>query len=229
MATTMDPSLRSRVGGYVALTKPRIIELLLVTTVPTMVVADQGIPSLWLIAATVIGGTLAAGGANAINMYVDRDIDALMKRTQNRPLVTGLIEPTHALVFAIALEVVAFVWLWALVNLLSAVLAVAACLFYVFVYTLWLKRSSSSNIVDRRRRRRRTGADRLGRGHRQPRRGRRSCCSPSSSSGPRPTSGPWPSATRTTTPPPTCRCCRPSPRSAPPPARSSPTRSWCGR
>jgi protoheme IX farnesyltransferase len=147
MATTMDPSLRSRVGGYEALTKPRIIELLLVTTVPTMVVADQGIPSLWLIAATVIGGTLAAGGANAINMYVDRDIDALMKRTQNRPLVTGLIEPTHALVFAVALEVVAFVWLWALVNLLSAVLAVAACLFYVFVYTLWLKRSSSSNIV----------------------------------------------------------------------------------
>lgn len=147
MAATMDPSLRSRVGGYVALTKPRIIELLLVTTVPTMVVADQGIPSLWLIAATVIGGTLAAGGANAINMYVDRDIDALMKRTQNRPLVTGLIEPTHALVFAVALEVVAFFWLWALVNLLSAVLAVAACLFYVFVYTLWLKRSSSSNIV----------------------------------------------------------------------------------
>ncbi|MGZ4715555.1 MAG: heme o synthase [Acidimicrobiales bacterium] len=147
MATTMDPSLRSRVGGFVALTKPRIIELLLVTTVPTMVVADKGIPSLWLIAATVIGGTLAAGGANAINMYVDRDIDALMKRTQNRPLVTGLIEPTHALVFAIALEVVAFLWLWALVNLLSAVLAVAACLFYVFVYTLWLKRSSSSNIV----------------------------------------------------------------------------------
>ena len=147
MATTMDPSLRSRVAGYVALTKPRIIELLLVTTVPTMVVADKGIPSLWLIAATVIGGTLAAGGANAINMYVDRDIDALMKRTQNRPLVTGLIEPTHALVFAIALEVVAFLWLWALVNLLSALLALAATAFYVFVYTLWLKRTSKSNIV----------------------------------------------------------------------------------
>jgi protoheme IX farnesyltransferase len=147
MATTMHPSLRSRVAGYVALTKPRIIELLLVTTVPTMVVADQGIPSLWLIAATVIGGTMAAGGANAINMYIDRDIDALMKRTQNRPLVTGLIEPMHALVFAVALEAVAFVWLWALVNLLSAVLAVSACLFYVFVYSLWLKRSSSSNIV----------------------------------------------------------------------------------
>src|SRR3954452_4974856 len=147
MATTMRPSLRSRVAGYVALTKPRIIELLLVTTVPTMIVADQGIPKVWLMVATVIGGTLAAGGANAINMYVDRDIDALMKRTQNRPLVTGLIEPAHALIFAVALEAVAFVWLWGFVNLLSAVLAVSACLFYVFVYTLWLKRTSSSNIV----------------------------------------------------------------------------------
>src|SRR3954468_23477618 len=141
------PDARSRVGGFVALTKPRIIELLLVTTVPTMIVADKGIPSLWLIAATVIGGTLAAGGANAINMYVDRDIDALMKRTQNRPLVTGLIEPMHALAFAVGLEVLAFAWLWGFVTLLSAVLAGGACLFYVFVYTLWLKRTSSSNIV----------------------------------------------------------------------------------
>ena len=105
MATTAAPvsvSLRARVGAYVALTKPRIIELLLVTTVPTMIVAEEGLPSLWLIVATVIGGTLAAGGANAINMYVDRDIDALMKRTQNRPLVTGVIEPANALVFAVA-------------------------------------------------------------------------------------------------------------------------------
>jgi heme o synthase len=147
MATTMRPSLRSRAAGYIALTKPRIIELLLVTTVPTMVVAERGIPPVWLMVATVIGGTLAAGGANAINMYVDRDIDALMKRTQNRPLVTGLIRPSHALVFAISLEVVAFAWLWAFVNLISAVLAVTACLFYVFVYTLWLKRTSSRNIV----------------------------------------------------------------------------------
>ncbi|MGI9600808.1 MAG: heme o synthase [Acidimicrobiales bacterium] len=139
--------LRTRLAGYVALTKPRIIELLLVTTVPTMIVAEQGLPSVWLMVATVIGGTLAAGGANAINMYVDRDIDALMERTKNRPLVTGVMEPRSALVFAVALEVAAFLWLWATVNLLSAVLAVAACLFYVFVYTLWLKRSSSSNIV----------------------------------------------------------------------------------
>jgi protoheme IX farnesyltransferase len=139
--------LRTRVAAYVALTKPRIIELLLVTTVPTMVVAEQGMPSLWLMTATVLGGAMAAGGANAINMYVDRDIDKIMKRTQNRPLVTGVIEPRNALIFAIALEVAAFGFLWAFVNLLSAVLAVSATLFYVFVYTLWLKRSSTQNIV----------------------------------------------------------------------------------
>ncbi len=139
--------LRARVAGYVALTKPRIIELLLITTVPTMVVAEGGIPSLWLIFNTVLGGAFAAGGANAINMYVDRDIDAVMERTKGRPLVTGVMSPRSALTFAVGLEVVAFVWLWYWVNLLSAVLAVAACLFYVFIYTLWLKRSSKSNIV----------------------------------------------------------------------------------
>ena len=139
--------VRSKVGAYIALTKPRIIELLLVTTVPTMVVAQRGMPSLWLIAATVLGGSLAAGGANAVNMYVDRDIDALMERTKGRPLVTGAVTPRAALVFAVSIEVLAFAWLWAAVNLLSAVLAVTACLFYVFVYTLWLKRSSKSNIV----------------------------------------------------------------------------------
>jgi len=142
-----DRSLIRRVGAYVALTKPRIIELLLVTTVPTMIVAERGMPPLWLMVATVIGGTLAAGGANAINMYVDRDIDAVMDRTRNRPLVTGMVTPTAALVFAISLEVLAFGWLTWQVNLLSAVLAVSACLFYVFVYTLWLKRTSSANIV----------------------------------------------------------------------------------
>ena len=141
------PSARARVGGFVALTKPRIIELLLVTTVPTMVVAQQGMPPLWLIAVTVLGGTFAAGGANAINMVVDRDIDAVMHRTRNRPLVTGVVQPTEALVFALALEAIAFALLWATVNLLSAVLAVAATAFYVFVYTLWLKRTSTSNIV----------------------------------------------------------------------------------
>ena len=138
---------RARVGAYVALTKPRIIELLLVTTVPTMVVAARGVPSGWLVLATLVGGALAAGGANAVNMYIDRDIDRLMHRTRNRPLVTGAISPRSALVFAVVLELLAFAELWALVNLLSAVLAVAATLFYVFVYSLWLKRTSTQNIV----------------------------------------------------------------------------------
>ena len=139
--------VRARVAGYVALTKPRIIELLLITTVPTMVVAQRGMPSGWLILNTVLGGTLAAGGANAINMYVDRDIDRIMERTQGRPLVTGVMTPSAALTFAITIEVLAFAYLWFWVNLLSAVLGVAACLFYVFIYTLWLKRTSTHNIV----------------------------------------------------------------------------------
>ena len=139
----------SRIGGFVALTKPRIIELLLITTVPTMVLAEQGLaaPPGWC-SSRCIGGTLAAGGANAINMVVDRDIDKLMPRTQGRPLVTGLVQPREALVFAIAPR---GRWpspccgRWA--NLLSAVLALSATLFYVFVYTLWLKRTSTQNIV----------------------------------------------------------------------------------
>ena len=139
--------VRVRIAGYVALTKPRIIELLLITTVPTMVVAQRGMPSGWLILNTVLGGTLAAGGANAINMYVDRDIDRIMERTRGRPLVTGVMTPRAALTFAIAIEVLAFAYLWYWVNLLSAVLGVAACLFYVFIYTLWLKRTSTHNIV----------------------------------------------------------------------------------
>ena len=139
--------LRARVAGYVALTKPRIIELLLVTTVPTMFVAERGVPDVWLMVATVFGGTLAAGGANAVNMVVDRDIDRIMERTRDRPLVTGVMTPRAALVFAVAIEAAAFVWLFATVNLLSAVLAVSACFFYVFVYTLWLKRTSTQNIV----------------------------------------------------------------------------------
>lgn len=130
-----------------ALTKPRIIELLLITTIPTMVLADRGWPSLGLMLTTFVGGALAAGGANAINMYVDRDIDALMERTRHRPLVTGLIAPRNALVFAVALEIVAFAVLWAGANLLSACLAVSATLFYVFVYSIWLKRTSRQNIV----------------------------------------------------------------------------------
>jgi protoheme IX farnesyltransferase len=135
------------VGGYIALTKPRIIELLLITTVPTMVLAEKGWPSWGLVIITLLGGTLAAGGANAINMVVDRDIDRLMERTKNRPLVTGLVQPRGALIFALCLQVAAFAVLWAGANLLSAVLALSATLFYVFVYTLWLKRTSRQNIV----------------------------------------------------------------------------------
>ncbi len=135
------------VGAYVALTKPRIIELLLITTVPTMVLAEGGWPPWSLVAITLLGGTLAAGSANAINMYVDRDIDALMARTQDRPLVTGVIEPRNALIFAVTLQVLAFAVLWAGANLLSAVLAFSAAAFYVGVYTLWLKRTSRQNIV----------------------------------------------------------------------------------
>jgi protoheme IX farnesyltransferase len=144
---THRPSLATQVGAYVALTKPRIIELLLVTTLPTMVVARRGLPSVWLMVATLLGGTCAAGGANAINMFVDRDIDRVMHRTRNRPLVTGAMAPRNALIFAVGLEGIAFAELWAFVNVLSAALAVSATLFYVFVYTLWLKRRSSQNIV----------------------------------------------------------------------------------
>lgn len=138
---------RTLFGAYVALTKPRIIELLLITTVPAMVLAQGGWPDTWLVVWTVIGGTLAAGGANAINMYVDRDIDQLMERTRNRPLVTGRIAPRNALVFAIGLEIAAFIVLAVSSHVLAGVLAIGATLFYVFVYTLWLKRTSRQNIV----------------------------------------------------------------------------------
>jgi protoheme IX farnesyltransferase len=148
--TTATPSTRSGVDvlrGYIALTKPRIIELLLVTTIPTMVVAANGIPGLWLIVATLIGGTLAAGGANAFNMVLDRDIDAIMERTKRRPLVTGVMSPRAATIFAVALELAAFGVLALWVNMLSSYLAMAATAFYVIVYTLWLKRRSKQNIV----------------------------------------------------------------------------------
>jgi heme o synthase len=133
--------------AYVALTKPRIIELLLVTTVPTMVLAQRGIPSPWLMAAVVLGGALAAGGANAINQYIDRDIDDLMRRTRHRPLPQHAVSPRSALAFGVILSVASFAWLTLTVNLLSALLAASAIGFYVFVYTLWLKRSTPQNIV----------------------------------------------------------------------------------
>jgi protoheme IX farnesyltransferase len=135
------------IRAYFALTKPRIIELLLVTTVPTMVLAQRGVPSIWLMAAVVFGGSLAAGGANTINMYLDRDIDDLMRRTRHRPLPRHAVAPARALAFGIALSVLSFVWLTVTVNLLSALLATSAIAFYVFVYTMWLKRSTPQNIV----------------------------------------------------------------------------------
>ncbi len=136
-----------KTNAYMALTKPRIIEQLLITTVPAMVLAQRGLPDLWLILATIVGGTLAAGGASAVNMWYDRDIDAVMKRTANRPLVQGTLTAREALIFGITLELVAALWLAEFVNPLSSVLAVSGALFYIFVYTIWLKRSSPANIV----------------------------------------------------------------------------------
>ncbi|MGD0440684.1 MAG: heme o synthase [Acidimicrobiales bacterium] len=140
-------SMSVKLRAYLALTKPRIIELLLVTTLPTMVVAAKGVPRWSLIVATLVGGALSAGGANAANMFIDRDIDAVMHRTRHRPLVTGAVTPTAAVVFSIALEASAFVLLWRAVNLFSALLALGAALFYVFVYSIGLKRRSTQNIV----------------------------------------------------------------------------------
>ena len=133
--------------AYFLLTKPRIIELLLVTTVPTMFIAARGVPSPWLMAATLFGGALSAASANVLNCYLDRDIDALMRRTARRPLPAHRVAPGDALRFGLVLGVAGFVWLWATVNLLSAVLATSAILFYVFVYTIGLKRRSTQNIV----------------------------------------------------------------------------------
>jgi protoheme IX farnesyltransferase len=135
------------VQAYVALTKPRIIELLLVSTVPTMFLAAGGLPSLWLVVATLVGGTLAAGSANALNCYIDRDIDEVMSRTSQRPLAKHTVAPRSALIFGIALGVLAVGFLWVTTNALAALLALAAILFYVLVYTLLLKRRTSQNIV----------------------------------------------------------------------------------
>jgi len=141
------PTTRDIVRAYFALTKPRIIELLLVTTVPAMVLAAGGWPSTLLVLYTLIGGSLAAGGANAINCYVDRDIDQIMGRTRKRPLPMHKVPPRNALVFGVTLGVLAFGFLAATVNTISAVLATGALLFYVFVYTLGMKRSTPQNIV----------------------------------------------------------------------------------
>nr|WP_234319984.1 heme o synthase [Streptomyces sp. SBT349] len=137
----------ARVKAFVALTKPRIIELLLITTVPVMFLAEQGVPDLWLVLATCLGGYLSAGGANALNMFIDRDIDALMERTKNRPLVTGVVKPGECLAFGIVLAAVSTLWFGLTVNWMSAALSLGALLFYVVVYTMWLKRRTAQNIV----------------------------------------------------------------------------------
>ncbi len=139
--------VRAVVADYVSLTKPRIIELLLVTTFPVMFLAERGIPSLWLIVATMIGGILAAASANALNCYIDRDIDARMDRTAHRPLVTGAISPRNAVIFGTVLGVASVVWLALLVNTVSAALAFGAIFLYVVFYTILLKRRTSQNIV----------------------------------------------------------------------------------
>jgi protoheme IX farnesyltransferase len=142
-----DLGLRGKLGAYVALTKPRIIELLLITTIPAMFAAQRQVPSIGLLAATLVGGTLAAGSANALNCVVDADIDAVMRRTRSRPLARHTVTPRAALVFGIVLGLLAGAVLLALTTWQAAVLAVVAILFYVFVYSMWLKRRTSQNVV----------------------------------------------------------------------------------
>ncbi|MBW3659131.1 MAG: heme o synthase [Actinobacteria bacterium] len=132
---------------YFLVTKPRIIELLLVTTVPSMVIADGGWPGTWLVLATLLGGAMSAGSANAINNYLDRDIDRLMRRTSKRPTAQDAVSPRGTLVFGVVLGIVGFVWLALLVNLTAALLATSAILLYVFVYTLGLKRRTDQAVV----------------------------------------------------------------------------------
>ncbi len=139
--------LLRKVKAYVALTKPRVMELLLVTTLPVMVLAANGIPDVWLVLATLIGGAMSAGSAAAFNMYLDRDIDKVMHRTQKRPLVTGELTPREALAFSWITAVASTVWFAVLVNWLSAALSAGAIAFYVLIYTLVLKRRTEQNII----------------------------------------------------------------------------------
>jgi heme o synthase len=140
-------SRRRIVAAYFALTKPRVIELLLVTTIPAMFLADRGIPAPWLVLVTLVGGAMSAGSANALNCVADSDIDAVMDRTKKRPLVHHEVPRRNALIFGVVLGVVSFLVLWLGANLLAALLSTSAILFYVFVYTLVLKRRTSQNIV----------------------------------------------------------------------------------
>jgi protoheme IX farnesyltransferase len=145
--TSPRRSLLAKAKAYLALTKPRVIELLLITTVPTMILAQQGVPSLWLVLATLVGGAFSAGSANAFNCYIDADIDKIMGRTKNRPLVTGELSKREALIFAFVVGAASVAWLWIFTNFLAAMLSLSAILFYVLVYTLLLKRRTPQNIV----------------------------------------------------------------------------------
>jgi protoheme IX farnesyltransferase len=147
---TKSPSkitFSAKVKAYIALTKPRVIELLLITTLPTMILAQRGLPDLWLVLATLVGGALSAGSANAFNCYIDADIDKLMGRTAKRPLVTGELTTREALIFAWIIGAGSVLWLGLLVNWLAAALSLAAILFYVLIYTMVLKRRTPQNIV----------------------------------------------------------------------------------
>lgn len=139
--------IRTTLGTYLRLTKPRVIELLLVTTLPAMMLAEQGFPDLGLIVAVLVGGALAAGGANTMNCWIERDRDRIMARTRHRPLPSGEINAQRALIFGLVLEVLAFGLLWSVANLLAAFLALSATVFYIFVYTIWLKPRTTQNIV----------------------------------------------------------------------------------
>jgi len=206
------------VAAYVGLTKPRVIELLLLTTVPVMFFAAGGIPDLGLVVATVVGGALSAGSASALNCVYDRDIDEQMRRTRRRAIPRHIVTPRAALTFGVVLGVLATVILYVWVNPLSSLLSVLAECFYLFVYTMLLKRRTTQNIVwgglagcfpaligw--------TAVTATSRGHRW-------CCSSWCSSGPRRTPGRWRCATARTTRVSTCRCCRWWRR----------PRSWAGR
>lgn len=159
MSTSTAPSNAPTSAGfvgkakaYIALTKPRVVELLLITTVPTMILAQAssgagGLPNLWLVLGTLIGGALSAGAANSFNCYIDIDIDKIMGRTKSRPLVTGELTARQALIFSWVIGIISVVWLGVLVNWLAATISLAAILFYVFIYTLVLKRRTPQNIV----------------------------------------------------------------------------------
>ncbi len=147
MPSPSPTSVTDRITAYYRLTKPEIIFLLLVTTVPAMFLAGHGMPPLRLVLATLLGGALAAGSANATNQYLDRDIDEVMRRTRRRPLPSSTVTPEQALRFAFVLGAIAFFFLAIAVNVLAAELALAAIAFYVFVYTMWLKRTTTQNIV----------------------------------------------------------------------------------